>query len=287
MRVFAERRTEVDTLARLSFRRAGPRTVVEAAFATSPLRILTPRNHGRAAWAYTSTLGGGLVDGDSVRLRLDVGPGAAAVLASQGQNRVYRSRRGCHSELTAQIGEGGFLALLPDPTVCFAGASYQQRTELRLAPGAAAVAVDVLASGRSARGERWAFRRYQGDLSLRSGDRLLLSERLLLDPVHGSVAERLGRFDALCTLLVAGESLRAEREELARRITAAAAGRPGRAGERAGGRRAGGADRGRVGRGCAPRRPRPPVLHAPSPRRRPLGTPALILRVCQRGTSCT
>src|SRR2546430_514431 len=80
----------------------------KAAFATSPLRILTPRNHGRAAWAYTSTLGGGLVDGDSVRLRLDVGPGAAAVLASQGQNRVYRSRRGCHSELTAQIGEGGF-----------------------------------------------------------------------------------------------------------------------------------------------------------------------------------
>ena len=220
MRVFAERRTEVDTLARLSFRRAGPRTVVEAAFATSPLRILTPRNHGRAAWAYTSTLGGGLVDGDSVRLRLDVGPGAAAVLASQGQNRVYRSRRGCHSELTAQIGEGGFLALLPDPTVCFAGASYQQRTELRLAPGAAAVAVEVLASGRSARGERWAFRRYQGDLSLRSGDRLLLSERLLLDPAHGSVAERLGRFDALCTLLVAGESLRAEREELARRIGA-------------------------------------------------------------------
>ncbi|HKC60663.1 MAG TPA: urease accessory protein UreD [Myxococcales bacterium] len=220
MRVFAERRTEGDTPARLSFRRAGPRTVVEAAFATSPLRVLTPRNHGRAAWAYTSTLGGGMVDGDAVRLRLEVGPGAAAVLATQGQNRVYRSIRGCRSELAAEVGEGGFLALLPDPTVCFAGARYQQKTELRLAPAAAAVAVDVLASGRSARGERWAFSEYRGELSLQSVDRLLLRERLLLDPAHGALAERLGRFDAICTVLLAGDSLRAERDELARRICA-------------------------------------------------------------------
>ena len=220
MRVFAERRTEGDTPARLSFRRAGARTVVEAAFATSPLRVLTPRNHGRAAWAYTSTLGGGMVDGDAVRLRLEVGPGAAAVLATQGQNRVYRSIRGCRSELAAEVGEGGFLALLPDPTVCFAGARYQQKTELRLAPAAAAVAVDVLASGRSARGERWAFSEYRGELSLQSVDRLLLRERLLLDPAHGALAERLGRFDAICTVLLAGDSLRAERDELARRICA-------------------------------------------------------------------
>jgi urease accessory protein len=220
VRVFAERQTEFDARARLSFRRAGPRTVVEAAFAKSPLRVLTPRNHGHAAWAYTSTLGGGLVDGDAVRLHASVGPGAAALLASQGQNRVYRSRRGCRSELVAEVGEGGLLALLPDPTVCFAGARYEQRTELRLAPGAAAVAVDVLASGRSARGERWAFCRYQGDLSLRSGDRQIVEERLLLDPAHGPLAGRLGRFDALCTLLIAGDSLRAQRDDLARRIGA-------------------------------------------------------------------
>jgi len=112
--------------------------VIGAAYATSPLRVLTPRNHGRAAWAYTSTLGGGMVDGDAIRLRVEVAPGAAAVLASQGQNRVYRSVHGCRSELAAEVGEGAFLALLPDPTVCFAGASYRQKTELRLAAGAEA-----------------------------------------------------------------------------------------------------------------------------------------------------
>ena len=55
---------------RLSFERAGARTVGSAAYAESPLRLLTPGNHGEAARAYTSTLGGGLVDGDRVRLEL-------------------------------------------------------------------------------------------------------------------------------------------------------------------------------------------------------------------------
>ena len=105
MRVFAEQRrsdpTERGSEARLSFCRVGTSTVIDSAFATSPLRLLTPRNHGGGAWAYTSTLGGGLVDGDAIRLHVKVGPGAAAALFSQGENRVYRSPGGCRSDLIA------------------------------------------------------------------------------------------------------------------------------------------------------------------------------------------
>jgi urease accessory protein len=205
--------------ARLAFRQVAGRTVVATAFASSPLRLLTPKNHGTAAWAYTSTLGGGLVGGDEVRLRVDVGPGAAALLASQGQNRVYRSTRGCRSELVADVRDGGLFALLPDPTVCFAEASYDQTVDLRLAPAAAAVAVDVLAAGRA--GERWAFRHYSGDLRVRLGERLLVSERVLLDPRQGALPERMGRFEAVCAVLVVGERLRAERAAIAARLDGA------------------------------------------------------------------
>src|SRR5207245_10808543 len=52
----------------LAFERAGTATALRRAYAESPLRLLTPRNHGNAAWVYTSTLGGGLLDGDGVRL---------------------------------------------------------------------------------------------------------------------------------------------------------------------------------------------------------------------------
>jgi urease accessory protein len=207
--------------ARLSFRRVGGKTVIESALAAGPLRILTPRNHGSAAWAYTSTLGGGLVDGDHIFLGVRVGPGASALLASQGHNRVYRSRAGSGAATVAEVEKGALLALLPDPTVCFASARYEQKTAVRLESGAAAVIVDVLAAGRGARGERWAFQRYFSDLSLSIGDRMVLRERTLLDPGHGDLGERFGRFDVLGTIIVAGEALRAARAALFRQLGSA------------------------------------------------------------------
>ena len=206
--------------ARLLFQRVGDRTVVGRCYSTSPLRILTPRNHGHAAWAYTSTLGGGLVDGDRVRLEVGVGEGAAAVLSTQGETRVYRSPHGCRSDLFAQVENNALLAVLPDPTVCFAGARYQQRTEIVLAPGAALVLVDAFLSGRSASGERWAFERYVSELILRLGDRVILAEKILLDPEHGPIAERFGRFDVFATLLIAGDRLHIYRDALCQKLDA-------------------------------------------------------------------
>src|SRR5262249_29523131 len=141
---------------RLRIERSGERSVVRAAFARSPLRLLTPGNHGRAAWVYASTLGGGLVDGDQIRLDVEVSSGAACVLSSQGESRIYPSPRGCSHELRAEVEERGLLVVIPDPTVCFASARYRQRTEISLAPTAAVALSDVLLAGRSAYGERWA-----------------------------------------------------------------------------------------------------------------------------------
>ena len=197
-----------DSPARLWVQKVGSRSVVRGCFATSPLRILTPRNHGHAAWAYTSTLGGGLVDDDRVRLHIEVETGAAAVLSTQGETRVYRSPRGCQSELIAQVKDGALLAVLPDPTVCFADARYSQRTEIAVAPKGALVLADILVAGRTARGERWAFKRYAAELTLRMGERVVLAESVLLDPRHGPIVERFGRFEVLATLLLAGERLR-------------------------------------------------------------------------------
>ena len=186
----------------LCFERAGSRTVVRAAYAESPLRLLTPRNHGPAAWAYTSTLGGGFVDGDRVRLRISVAEGAQAFVASQGSTRIYRSPQGCESEVRAEVAANGALVLAPDPLACFAGARYRQRTELELARGASVAAWDVLSAGRS--GERWSFERCSLGLSVRREGRTVLDESWLLDPAHGALGERLGRFDALGTVFLAG-----------------------------------------------------------------------------------
>ncbi|HEY5675788.1 MAG TPA: urease accessory protein UreD [Myxococcales bacterium] len=184
----------------LAFERAQERTAVRTAWSESPLRLLTPRNHGGAAWAYTSTLGGGLLDGDRLHLRIDVAANARALVTSQGPTRVFRSAGGCESEVEARVEAGALLALVPAPAACFAGARFGQRTSVDLAKGASLALWDVLSAGR----DRWDFAGYRSAIAVRREGRAVLDEAWLLDAHHGSLRERFGRFQALGTLVLAG-----------------------------------------------------------------------------------
>jgi urease accessory protein len=201
----------------LAFRRSGTGTAVETAFAESPLRFLTPRNHGTAAWAYTSTLGGGLVNGDRLDLELSVGPRARAFVSSQGPTRVFRSARGAAAPTVARVEEGGVLMLFPDPTACFGGARFAQSTEVSLAPGSSLALWDVLSAGR----ERWGFARCESTLRVLP----FLDERWLLDPEHGPLEERMGRFGAIGTLLLVGPLFTGLAQSVRERVDAGPAGR--------------------------------------------------------------
>ena len=188
--------------------RRGARSVVTRAAATSPLRLLTPGNHGPAAWIYAATYGGGLVDGDALRMDLSIGAGATAMLSTQASTKVYRSPRGTSSEIDATVASGGLLALLPDPVVCFAASRYRQAQRVHLEDAAALVLVDWLSSGRRAAGERWKFDRYDSRLEVRRNGRLALLDATALDADSGSLIERAGRFNVLCTVVLIGPAVR-------------------------------------------------------------------------------
>ena len=192
---------------RLAFERAGAATVVREAYAESPLRFLTPRG---SPWVYTTTLGGGLVDGDSVELAIDVGAGARAHVTSQGPTRVFRSSRGCSSVVRARVAEGATLLFAPEPAACFGGARFAQRTAVELHPSASLALWDIVSAGR----DRWGFSRLSSALSIRRGGETLVDETILLDAAHGALRDRLGRFGALATLVLAGPATAALRTPL-------------------------------------------------------------------------
>jgi urease accessory protein len=210
-------------------------TSLGTAFATSPVRLLTPRNHGYASWVYLSSFGGGLVDGDTLRVDVEVDPGAAALLGTQASTKVYRSPRGTSQALTARVGEEGVLVLVPDPVACFAGARYGQSIDVTLGPGASLVVLDGYTCGRSARGERWDFDRYASRTIVsrrgrerpveRAGEngvdgvtegapRRLMVDATVLDAAHGSIASRMGRFDAVLSLAAFGPRFATLREAM-------------------------------------------------------------------------
>jgi urease accessory protein len=200
--------------------RRGERSVVGRAFAASPLKLLTPKNHGTAAWVYSATYGGGLVGGDAIDLAVDVAPRAAAFISTQSSTKAYRSAQGTSTRLDALVGDGGLLVVSPDPTVCFAGSTYRQAQHVELSGTGALVLVDCLSSGRRAAGERWAFDRYSSRTSVRVDGRLIFYDGLSLDSVDGDVAERMGRFDALATVLILGTSLASSADSVMTRVRA-------------------------------------------------------------------
>jgi urease accessory protein len=203
----------------------GSTSVVTRAFASSPLRLLTPRNHGRAAWVYSSTYGGGLVDGDAIRIDADVGSDATALLATQAATKVYRSPAGTSVELAATVGAGGLLVVAPDPVVCFAGSTYRQRQRFDLEHTAGLVCVDWFTSGRRASGERWQFDRYVSRLTIRRQNRPVLIDAVSLSQDDGDVAQRMGRFDTMAVVVVTGPRLHADAERILARVAGMSVGK--------------------------------------------------------------
>jgi urease accessory protein len=209
----------------LRFVRSGRRTVVHTARAKSPLKLLLPNNHGEGCWVYVASLGGGLVDGDALSLTVDVEAEACALLGTQASTKIYRSPRGTSQRLAARVAAGALLAVVPDPVSCFAGASYAQHVDVVLEDDTATlVLVDALTCGRAARGERWAFARYASRTRVWIGDRLVAHDPLRLDPAHGDLLTRMGRFDALASIIAAGPRAAGVRD----RLLAAAAAAPSR-----------------------------------------------------------
>ena len=189
----------------LAFARHGARTVLHTHRAASPLKILTPKNHGHGAWAIVATFGGGLVDGDRIHLDVDLAAGTAALLGTQASTKVYRCPTStCRQIVEARVGEGALLASVPDPVACFATARYEQTTRVALAPTASIVMLDTFTSGRAARGERWDFHRYAARLEIDRAGAPLLRDSIVLDPAHGDLRARMDRFDAYATVVLVG-----------------------------------------------------------------------------------
>jgi urease accessory protein len=167
-----------------------------------------PANHGRSAWIYTSTFGGGLVDGDDLAVRVEVGCGASAFLSTQASTKVYRSQTGSISEMAAAVDRQGSLVIVPDPVVCFAGSRYRQTQRFVLSDEASLVLVDWVSSGRRAAGERWAFAEYVSRTFVRYNGRLVMHDTVALRQTDGDLAERLGRFDVLALIVLIGGAVR-------------------------------------------------------------------------------
>lgn len=91
---------------------------------------------------------GGLVGGDTLDLRIRVGPGAHGLITTPGATRFYRStgeRAVQRTQIDLQA--GARLEWLPLEALCFSGCQAENQLRISLAPGAELIGWDVTALG--------------------------------------------------------------------------------------------------------------------------------------------
>ncbi len=144
---------------RVAFGLRAGRTRLADLYQRDPCRVLFPQPEpGEPPQAVLITTSGGLTDGDSLKMAIEVGPGASAVATTQAAEKIYRAAKGgghCAIDVAVRVAEGASLEWLPQETIVFEGARLKRRTVAEVEPGGALLACEMVVLGRAASGERF------------------------------------------------------------------------------------------------------------------------------------
>jgi urease accessory protein len=129
---------------------------------------------------------GGVLGGDRLETRVDLGAGCHVCLSTPSATRVYRSAGSASRQyMTARVGAGARLEYMPDHVIPSPGARFIQSLHLELAPGASAILCDAWSVGRPARDEAWVFNLLDGSTTVRDAEGLLFKDRFALHGARG------------------------------------------------------------------------------------------------------
>lgn len=184
----------------LAFERLAGQTVLMASQQEPPLRVVRafPLEDG-AALVHLHNLSGGLLGGDCIELEMRLGAGASAQVTTTGATRLYRPRAGAPVTVqtnTIRVAEGALLEYVPDPIIPFAHVSFCQRTTIELSPGAGLFWWEILAPGRAAHGELFAYDSVELTMDVIALKRPILTDHTRLQPKKYALESlaRLGHY---------------------------------------------------------------------------------------------
>lgn len=152
-----------------------------------PLKIINPAAPaGPACHAVLASYGGGLLAGDSIRLRVRCEAGSRLLLSTQANTRIFKSIDGRQAEQLTEghVAENALAVVLPDPLVPQAASRYHQAQHWHLAESATLLLADWWHAGRTDVGEKFAFTTFATELRVSVAGRLTLLDRFALRPAE-------------------------------------------------------------------------------------------------------
>lgn len=157
---------------------------------SGPSRLRFPRGEGNLEAVLVNTAGG-VACGDTFSIALELEPAADLTLTTTAAEKIYRSDGPVSRiENCLRLGAGARLAWLPQETILFDQARVRRRFEADLAAGASLLAVEIVAFGRAARGERIAAGLFEDSWRVRRAGQLAYADNLRIE---GPVSDLLAR----------------------------------------------------------------------------------------------
>jgi urease accessory protein len=184
-------------------------TVLAASRQEPPLKVVRAfAVQDGAALAHLHNVSGGLLGGDQLALKVNVGAGARVQLTTTGATRIYRPRREALPTTQANeftVNEDALLEYVPDAIIPFAGACFSQATTIHLAQGAGLFWWEILAPGREARGEAFGYDFVRMKTDVAALGLPIASERVRIEPRKRSTQSfgRLGPYRTWATFCIA------------------------------------------------------------------------------------
>jgi urease accessory protein len=183
-------------------------TVLAASSQEPPLKVVRAfRLEDGSALVHLHNVSGGVLGGDELAMSLEIGENAQAQVTTTGATRIYRSRADAApaiQRIHVHVGQNACLEYLPDQIIPFASSSFTQDTKIRLDAGSGLFSWEVLAPGREARDELFAYDAVEMKTSISALDNPIAIERVRVEPKLYPIASpaRLGKYRYWATFYI-------------------------------------------------------------------------------------
>lgn len=161
------------------------RTILSDVSFTAPYKVMHPFYEKKGIMSVTMlAASAGIMAGDRQDLRIHVREGARMALTSQSYEKIHRMEKGYASRKTSiRVEDGAALFYTPLPTIPFQGSDYRSQLDAELSgDDSQFVLLEILTCGRAAHGERFLYRRFQNQVTVRQAGKIIYRDNTLYQP---------------------------------------------------------------------------------------------------------
>lgn len=156
-------------------------------FMTAPLYI--DPNQPDMAFVYVQNPTGAAFAGDRLELKVSAGPNSKVHITTTAATKIYKMEKGfAVQKIDLKVKKGAYLEYIPEMTIPFADSSYEQHLLIDVEDGGRAVLSEMIAPGRLARGEEFAFNKLIIRTQVKINGKEIFCDTINFEPAKRSIS---------------------------------------------------------------------------------------------------